>query len=126
YRLIGQYPDMCMFSSDDKHPNDLVVGHINQLVVRAIGLGQPLFAVLRAACINPVLHYKLDVGLLRPGDAADFIEVDNLKDFHVLRTVIDGRVVAERGKTALQRVTPTIVNQFKTPKRTAAEFAVPA
>ena len=84
YRLIGDFPEMCMFSSDDKHPNDLVVGHINQLVVRAIQLGQPVFAVLRTACVNPVLHYKLDVGLLRPGDAADFIEVDNLEAIQCL------------------------------------------
>jgi adenine deaminase len=122
YPLVGQHPEMCMFCSDDKHPNDLVVGHINQLVARAIERGQPLFAVLRAACVNPVLHYKLDVGLLRPGDAADFIEVEDLTRFKVLRTVIDGRVVAERDRTSLERVTPPIVNQFKSPKRTAAEF----
>jgi len=124
YPLVGQHPEMCMFCSDDKHPNDLVVGHINQLVVRAIDRGQPLFAVLRAACVNPVLHYKLDVGLLRPGDAADFIEVEDLKQFKVLRTVIDGQVVAERGRTPLQRIAPPIVNQFRSPKRTAAEFTV--
>lgn len=124
YPLIGQFSEMCMFSSDDKHPNDLVVGHINQLVVRAIQHGQPLFPVLRTACVNPVLHYKLDVGLLRLGDAADFIEVDNLQQFNVLRTVIDGRVVAERGHTPLERIAPPIVNQFKSPMRTAAEFVV--
>jgi adenine deaminase len=126
YRLIGEHPEMCMLCSDDKHPNDLVVGHINELVVRALKKGQPLFAILRAACINPVLHYKLKVGLLRVGDPADFIEVENLESFKVLRTVIDGRVVAERGKSALERVAAPDVNQFKTPKRTAAEFAVPA
>jgi adenine deaminase len=126
YPLLGEFPEMTMLCSDDKHPDDLVVGHINQLVARAIANGQPLFAVLRAACVNPVLHYGLDVGLLRPGDAADFIEVDNLEQFHVLRTVIDGQVVAERGHTPLKHVSPPIVNQFNTPKRTAAEFAVPA
>jgi adenine deaminase len=126
YLLIGQYPEMCMFSSDDKHPNDLVVGHINQLVVRAIKLGQPVFAVLRTACVNPVLHYKLDVGLLRPDDAADFIEVDNLQQFNVLRTVIDGRVVAERGSTPLKRIVPAIVNQFRAKPLSEKEFAVPA
>ncbi len=126
YKLIGQFPEMCMFCSDDKHPNDLVVGHINQLVVRALERGQPQFAVLRAACINPVLHYKLDVGMLRPGDAADFIEVENLQKFNVLRTVINGRVVAERGRTPLERVAPPVVNQFRTPARAAKEFEVPA
>ena len=126
YRLIGEHPEMCMFSSDDKHPNDLVVGHINELVVRAIRLGQPLFAVLRTACVNPVLHYKLDVGLLRIGDAADFIEVEDLKDFRVLRTVIDGRVAAERGKTPLVRIAPPIVNQFKATPLAAKDFVVRA
>jgi adenine deaminase len=126
YRLVGQYPEMCMFCSDDKHPNDLVVGHINQLVVRAIERGQPPFAVLRAACVNPVLHYKLDVGLLRPGDAADFIEVEDLKQFKVLRTVIDGRVVAERGRTGLERIVPSIVNQFRSAGRKPEEFVVRA
>ena len=125
YRLIGEHPEMCMLCSDDKHPDDLIVGHINQLVVRAIERGQPLFAVLRAACVNPVLHYKLDVGLLRPGDAADFIEVENLEKFPVLRTVIDGCVVAERGETQLPYVAAPIVNQFRSPKRTANEFAIP-
>jgi adenine deaminase len=126
YPLIGQYPEMCMFSSDDKHPNDLVVGHINQLVVRAIERGQPMFAVLRAACVNPVLHYKLDVGLLRPGDAADFIKVDHLSRFNVLRTVIDGRVVAEQGRTPLERVTAPIVNQFRAEPLNAKQLIVPA
>ncbi|HTQ37540.1 MAG TPA: adenine deaminase [Pirellulales bacterium] len=126
YPLVGQYPEMCMFCSDDKHPNDLVVGHINQLVVRAIQRGQPMFAVLRAACVNPVLHYKLDVGLLRPGDAADFIEVDNLEQFNVLRTVIDGRVVAERGRTPLERIVPPIVNQFRAAPIAIDRLGVPA
>ncbi|HEY2827229.1 MAG TPA: adenine deaminase, partial [Pirellulales bacterium] len=124
YPLVGEFPEMCMFSSDDKHPNDLVEGHINQLVARAIKCGQPLFAVLRTACVNPVLHYKLDVGLLRKGDAADFIEVDNLEQFNVLRTVIDGRVVAQRGQTPLERIVPPIVNQFRAAPLTAKEFAV--
>jgi adenine deaminase len=126
YRLIGEHPEMCMLCSDDKHPDDLIVGHINQLVVRAIERGQPLFAVLRAACVNPVSHYKLDVGLLRPGDAADFIEVENLETFPVLRTVIDGSVVAERGKTQLPYAAAPIVNQFRTARRTVEEFSIPA
>ncbi|MCC7087038.1 MAG: adenine deaminase [Pirellulales bacterium] len=125
YPLLGEFPEMTMLCSDDKHPDDLVVGHINQLVVRAVAHGQPLFAVLRAACVNPVLHYGLDVGLLRPGDAADFIEVGNLEQFPVLRTVINGQVVAERGRTLLKHVAPPMVNQFKTSKLSAEEFAIP-
>ena len=125
YPLIGQHPEMCMLCSDDKHPNDLVVGHINELVVRALKRGQPLFAILRAACINPVKHYKLAVGQLRVGDPADFIEVENLEAFKVLRTVIDGKVVAKHGRTPLERATPPVVNQFKSPNAGGKFWADP-
>nr|MCU0336813.1 amidohydrolase family protein [Sediminibacterium sp.] len=73
--LLHDYPNDIMFCSDDKHPDSLVEGHINQLCARAIAKGIPLFHVLQAACINPVLHYKTEVGLLQPGAAADFILV---------------------------------------------------
>src|SRR5690606_27843640 len=71
--LLASYPRRLMFCSDDKHPDELLRGHINELVRRAIQLGYDLYAVLHAACILPVRHYNLDVGLLRPGDPADFI-----------------------------------------------------
>ena len=75
---------MMMFCSDDKHPDSLVEGHINQLCARAVAKGIDVFKVLQAACINPVLHYKMDVGLLREGDAADFIVVEDLVNFKVI------------------------------------------
>ena len=95
--LMETHPDMIMFCSDDKHPDSLVDGHINQLCARAVKAGYDLFSVLKAACINPVAHYKLDVGLLRVGDPADFILLENLSDFKVLATYIDGVKVAENG-----------------------------
>ena len=75
--LIREYPAECMFCSDDKHPHELVEGHINQLVQRAVALGYDLFDVLHVATVNPTRHYRLDVGLLQPGDPADLIEVAN-------------------------------------------------
>jgi adenine deaminase len=98
--LLNDHPDMIMFCSDDKHPDSLVEGHINQLCARAVAKGIDVFKVLRAACINPVLHYKLDVGMLRVGDPADFILVRDLKQFEVLRTYINGQPVAEKGEAA--------------------------
>ncbi len=97
YTLLGEYPGQTMLCSDDKHPDELLTGHINQLVRRAVERGIDVFDALRAACIVPVEHYGLAVGQLRVGDAADFIEVDSLSEFNVLRTWIDGRLVAERG-----------------------------
>jgi adenine deaminase len=95
--LIESHPEMIMFCSDDKHPDSLVDGHINQLCARAVKEGYDVFTILQAACINPVQHYKLDVGLLKVGDPADFILLSNLSDFKVLATYIDGVKVAENG-----------------------------
>src|SRR5689334_3137282 len=91
YTLLGEYPGQTMLCSDDKHPDELLVSHINGLVRRSVERGIDLYDALRAACITPIEHYKLPVGQLRVGDAADFVEIDSLKDFKVLRTWIDGK-----------------------------------
>ena len=122
--LIERYSEHCMFCSDDKHPDELVGGHINQLVRRGLDQGHDLFQLLRVACINPALHYRLDVGLMRPGDAADFMEVDNLRDWNIRRVFIDGQLVAEDGRSLLPRIEPEVVNNFETPRRSADEFRV--
>ena len=113
YPLLGEHPGRTMLCSDDKHPDELLAGHINVLVRRAVERGIDVFDVLHAACVTPVAHYGLDVGHLRPGDPADMIEVDSLERFEVLRTWIDGRLVAERGKTRLPRSEPAVVNRFE-------------
>ncbi|HVI45510.1 MAG TPA: adenine deaminase [Chitinophaga sp.] len=124
--LLHDWPDKVMFCSDDKHPDNLVEGHINQLVKRSLAHGISLFNTLRAACINPVLHYKLGNGLLRVNDAADFIVVDNLQDFNVLATYINGVKVAENGRTLIPSVPSVPVNNFVCTPKTAADFRVPA
>lgn len=99
--LLNDYPDKIMFCSDDKHPDSLVAGHINSLCARAISRGIDVFKVLKAACINPVLHYHLDIGLLKINDPADFILVKDLKNFEVVNTFIKGLLVAENGKSLI-------------------------
>ena len=118
--LLNDYPDKIMFCSDDKHPDSLVAGHINQLCERAVAKGIDIFKVLKAACINPVYHYKLDVGLLRTGDAADFIIAEDLKHFKILQTFIGGKLVAENGRSLIMPVEETIINNFNC-KQIAAE-----
>jgi adenine deaminase len=103
---------MVMLCSDDKHPDDLVIGHINQLAARAIRNGHRWQDVLKVACVNPVLHYNLDVGLLRKGDRADMILVNNLDEFKVLGTYIDGNPVFQNGSISLPAYSPEIVNRF--------------
>ncbi|MEI7490144.1 MAG: adenine deaminase [Bacteroidota bacterium] len=112
FSLVDEFPDMVMFCSDDKHPDDLADGHINELVKRSLAKGLDVFNVLRACTYNPVMHYKLETGLLREGDAADFIITDNLKEFNVLNTWVDGVKVAESGKTLIQRVVESPFNNF--------------
>lgn len=110
--LLKGYPDQIMFCSDDKHPDSLVEGHINQLCARAVKKGIPLFHILKAACMNPVLHYHLEVGQLRVGDAADLILAIDLENFEILQTYIDGRLVAENGKTKIEGGRPEEMNNF--------------
>ncbi|WP_425398388.1 adenine deaminase [Aeoliella sp.] len=124
YTLIGEHPGMTMLCSDDKHPDELLLGHINVLVRRAVAAGIDLFEVLRAACVTPVEHYSLDVGQLRVGDPADFIEVDSLQEFNVQRTWINGECVADNGCTPLPRVEVHEANQFEPRHITAEELRV--
>src|SRR5574344_1001328 len=122
--LIEDYPDYCMFSSDDRHPNDLVDGHIDLLVKRALALGYDKMKVLKCACVNPVKHYKLDVGLLQVGDNADFIEVESLKTLKIIKTVINGNLVCENGWSLIGRVRNKDVNNLKTKCKKLKDFEV--
>ncbi|RZK15535.1 MAG: adenine deaminase, partial [Pedobacter sp.] len=97
--LLNNWPEMMMFCSDDKHPDSLVTSHINELCARAVAKGINIFNVLQAACINPILHYKLDVGALQVGDDADFVVAEDLVNFIIKQTYIDGVLLAEHGKT---------------------------
>ncbi len=110
--LLPQWSDRIMFCSDDKHPDDLIEGHINQLVARALAKGCDLFDVLKVACVNPVTHYGLEVGLLRQGDSADFILTDDLQNFKIKSTFINGELVAENGETKIKKVTAETPNKF--------------
>lgn len=110
--LLTSHPEKVMFCSDDKHPDNLLEGHINQHVKRALDLGYDLFDVLRAASFNIREHYGLNTGVLQVGDPADFIRVNNLKDFQILNTWIDGVMVADNGQSLLHRVESDAINQF--------------
>jgi adenine deaminase len=111
--LIDDYADKIMFCSDDKHPDSLAIGHINQLCARAVTKGKNIFNILQAACINPVKHYKMKVGLLQVGDTADCIVVDDLINFQVAQTYINGELVAAAGQSFIQSVEVTPINQFE-------------
>jgi len=124
--LLTYYSDRVMFCSDDKHPDTLAEGHIDQLVVRALHKGHNIWNVLRAACLNPVMHYRLPVGLLREGDSADFIIINDMDRFRVMHTVINGQVVAENGKTLIPDLRSDHPNNFHCSPKQPADFAIRA
>ena len=126
HSLIDVHPERCMFCSDDKHPDDLVTGHINQLVKRAVALGHDVMNVLQVACVNPVKHYNLDVGLLQVGDSADLIVVNNLQDFQVLATYCQGILTAKTGSTLLPVVPLKPINNFLTSPKSPGDFTITA
>jgi adenine deaminase len=122
--LLNEYADSIMFCSDDKHPDSLVEGHINQLCARAVAKGIDVFKVLNAACVNPVKHYKLKVGLLRQNDFADFIVVKDLETFEVVQTFVNGELVADQGKSLIKMKSQKskTVNNFGCSKKKVEDF----
>ncbi|HEX8332066.1 MAG TPA: adenine deaminase C-terminal domain-containing protein, partial [Segetibacter sp.] len=109
---------------DDKHPDSLVAGHINDLCARAVAKGIDVFKVIQAACINPVVHYKLEVGLLRKGDHADFIVAEDLVHFKINTTYINGQLVAENGRSNIKTKQATAINHFNCEIKKPADFIV--
>jgi len=122
--LLGTYPDQVMFCSDDKHPDDLLRRHINDIARRAILKGYDILTVIKACTLNPKKHYNLGTGLLQPGDPADFIVIDDPATFKVLKTYIDGNLVAENGKSFIRSVVEKPVNFFNARGILTEELAV--
>ncbi len=122
--LIKEYPKQIMFCSDDKHPDDLIEGHINLLVRKSIALGYDVYDVLHAACIHPVKHYNLTVGLLNEGDPADFILVNNVEEFDVLQTYINGECVAQNGNSELKHLASETPNAFQVEPKSPEDFVI--
>jgi len=127
--LLQDWPEMMMFCSDDKHPDSLVENHINEICARAVAKGIDVFKVLRAACINPILHYKLDVGALQVNDDADFIVMEDLVNFKVKQTYIDGLLMAENGKMAGNWINHSAskesINHFDCSLKNEEDFILP-
>jgi adenine deaminase len=122
--LMHDHSDHMMFCSDDKHPDSLAEGHINDLCARAVAKGIDIFKILKVACINPVNHYKMDIGLLQPGHPADFIVVKDLVNFKVSQTYIDGILVAENGRSLISASPSAIINEFNCTPKEIGDFSI--
>ena len=123
--LLDEHYRNMMFCCDDKHPDSLLISHINEHCARAVALGIDIFKVLQVACVNPVEHYKLDIGLLNEGDDADFIILEDLVNFKVKQTYIDGLLVADNGLSLIAPVElaeGTLINNFSCNKVSASDL----
>jgi len=123
--LIGSHPDKVLFCSDDKHPDDLLEGHINDMYKRAISKGYDPLRVLQSIVLNPINHYKLDVGILRENDDADFIIVDNLDNFNIKKTYIKGEMVFDGKQCLINSVRGDTPNKFIAKKIEKSQIQVP-
>ena len=124
--LLPENYENMMFCSDDKHPDDLILGHINLLCARAVAKGIDIFKILQVACVNPVHHYKMKVGLLKENDAADFIVVEDLVNFKVNKTYINGELVAENGQSFVKHVDFETPNNFNITEKAISDFEIPS
>ena len=124
YSIIDTHTNKVMLCSDDKHPDSLAAGHINTICARAVAKGLDVFNILQTACINPVKHYKLPVGLLNPGDPADFIVVKDLVHFEVTSTYMNGELVADNGISNIKSVATNPINNFDCKKIETAALTV--
>ena len=121
YRLN---PGMIMLSSDDIHPEMLQKRHLDKLISFLVNDGYDLFDIIRSATLNPVIHYNLDAGLLRTGDNADFIIVDDPAEMNVLETWINGEKVFDHGKVLFKYTPGLPINNFHCSRINRSELSV--
>ena len=126
YPLIDQYPNEVMICTDDCHPDELMRGHINVKVKKAIDRGMDLFNVLQVACINPVEHYRLPVGTLKVGDNADFVVIGSWRDMDVQQVLISGEKVFDDGRVLIESKPFVPINNFSRKEVMSSDFAVEA
>ncbi len=124
--LFESNPDDIMLCTDDSHPDEIIQnGHIDKIIRLGLSKGIDIFKLLRAATVKPVEHYNLPVGLLREGDAADFILVDNLEDFNILETYINGKRVFADNKIYFDIHKSDVVNNFNITPINVDQIQVP-
>lgn len=87
----------CMLVSDDLRARDLINGHLDVLLRKAVALGMPPMHAIRAVTAWPAWHYDLPGGSVAVGRTADLVVVDDLRNFGVQQVYIAGKLVAEDG-----------------------------
>lgn len=89
----GIYSPMFDFIvSDDKHPDDLIKGHLNLSIKKAVSLGIDILKAISMVTINPARHYNLNCGAIVEGAKADYVIIDSMYDFNILKHILAGNV----------------------------------
>lgn len=114
-----------MLCSDDRHPDDLLHGHVNRILSESVSFGVDPMKAIASATRVPAEHYSLDCGLLREGDNADFAIVKDLKSFKVLETWVNGQRLCAKGKVMFPRISEKPVNRFAENKFAPSDFEAP-
>ncbi len=110
--------------SDDKHPNDLIEGHLNKSIKKASELGIDVIQAIEMVTINPANHFGLEGGAIVTGGKADFVIIDSLRDFNVLETYIDGECVFDGENVLFDVESVEAANSINTSKKSAEDFEV--
>lgn len=93
---IARFLTLC---SDDIAPADLMEGHLDRLLQKAVSLGVSPVVAVQMATVNAARYYGLrGLGAVAPGYFADLAVVGDLKDFRVSLVFKRGELVAKDGK----------------------------
>ena len=110
--------------SDDKHTTDLIKGHLNESIKKAIDLEISPISAIEMVTVNPSTHYNLNTGVIVKGMQADYVVVDNLNDLNILKTYVAGKCVFD-GENVLFDVEETeFKNTFDVSKRESEDFEI--
>lgn len=90
----------CMLCADDRHPEDILnEGHIDNSVRIAIKSGIDPISAIKMASLNTAECYGLkNLGAIAPGYDADFIILDDLENFNIVKVFKNGKLVVDNNK----------------------------
>lgn len=96
----NQLYDFACLITDDVMADDLLHGHLNENLKKAVQAGLPTEEAIYMTTYTPARRMSLlDRGMIAPGRLADFILLDNLTDFSISSVYKKGQCVFEKGDT---------------------------
>lgn len=110
--------------SDDKRPDDLINGYLNESIKKASDLGVDILKAIEMVTINPAAHYNLDAGAIVTGAKADFVIIDNLVDFNILKTYIAGECVFDGENVLFEVEDVEFKNTINASKKQPEDFDI--